>query len=73
MQLLLVPVAQGRGDELAGLVDAAIVDQPELPGWRAVAAWLASMLGDRARVAHECQLLADGRALPPDMTWGGSV
>jgi DNA-binding SARP family transcriptional activator len=73
MQLLLVRVAQGRGDELAGLVDAAIVDQPELPAWRAVAAWLASMRGDRARVAHECQLLSDGRALPPDMTWGGSV
>jgi DNA-binding SARP family transcriptional activator len=73
MQLLLVRVAQGRGQELAELVDAAIEEQPELPGWRAVAAWLASMRGDRDRVARECQLLDDGRALPPDMTWGGSA
>ncbi len=73
MQLLLVRVAQGRGEELAPLVDGAVADEPGLPGWRAVAAWLASLRGDHERVAAECRALHDGLALPPDMTWGGSV
>lgn len=73
MQVLLVRVAQGRGQELAELVDAAIAEQPEITGWRAVAAWLASQRGDRARVAEELLALDDGKALALDMSWGGAV
>lgn len=73
MQVLLVRVAQGRGQELADLVDLAIREHPDLPGWRAVAARLASLRGDRGRVEEELQALDCGRSLPVDMSWGGAV
>jgi DNA-binding SARP family transcriptional activator len=73
MHVLVVRLAQGRGEELAADLDEAIANQPGVPGWRAVAAWLAALRGDFDRVAKECDLLQGGDALPKDMAWNGAV
>lgn len=73
MNLLVVRLAQGREQELAVTIDEVIVAQPALPGWRAVAAWLAARRGDHDRVHHECAVLDLGRALPRDMSWSGAA
>lgn len=73
MNLLVVRLAQGRGQELAAEVDAIVNAQPGLPGWRAVAAWLAALRGDHDRVGAECDRLADGAALPRDTSWSGAA
>ena len=73
MAMLVVSLARGEEQELAGDIDRAIAAQPGLPGWRAVAAWVAARRGDAERVRHECEVLGEGRALPRDMTWGGAL
>jgi hypothetical protein len=73
MNLLVVRLAQGRGQELAEDIDSVITAQPGLPGWRAVAAWLAALRDDRQRVLHECDVLDCGHALPRDMAWSGAA
>lgn len=71
--LFAVRLAQARGQELVAAMDSMITDQPGLPGWRAVAAWLAALRGDRARVLVECDALDSGMALPPDTAWSGAA
>lgn len=73
MNMLVIRLAQGRGHELADDIDAIVEAQPGLPGWRAVAAWLAALRGDRERVLHECDLLERGAGLPRDMAWSGAA
>ena len=71
--LFAVRLAQDRGQELFSAMDSMIIDQPGLPGWRAVAAWLAALRGDRTRVLAECEALDDGLALPHDTAWSGAA
>ena len=73
MNVLVVRLAQGRGQELAAEIEAIIEQQPGLPGWRAVAAWLAALRGEHDRVRSECDLLRGGAALPRDMAWSGAA
>lgn len=73
MNMLVVRLAEGRGQELADDIDVVVATQPGLPGWRAVAAWLAALRGDRERVLHECDVLDRGAALPRDMSWSGAA
>ena len=73
MHQLVVRLAQGRDAGLEGEVDAIMADQPGLPGWHAVAAWLAARRGDHARALAECDLVDGGRALPRDMAWSGAA
>ena len=73
MNVLVVRLAQGRGQELAAEIEAIIEQQPGLPGWRAVAAWLAALRGEHDRVRRECDLLSGGAALPRDMAWSGAA
>lgn len=73
MMLLMVRSAQGREQELTEHLDAVIAEQPALPGWRTVAAWLAARRGDRDRVVEELRALDHGRSIPEDMSWGPAI
>jgi hypothetical protein len=73
MNVIVVRLAQGRVDELARETDAIATEQAELPGWRAVAAWIAARRGDHDRVIHECDALDTGAGLPHDMSWSGAT
>ena len=73
MTRLVVRLAQGRGQELREETDSIVEQQPGLPGWRAVAAWLAALRGDHDRVLIEHDFLMRGPGLPPDMSWSGAV
>ena len=73
MNLLVVRLAQGRAVELRSDIDSIIDQQPGLPGWRAVAAWLAAVVGDVERVHEECEAIDDGHGVPHDMSWNGAV
>lgn len=73
MMLLLIRTARGRAQDLADDIESAIAEQPGLPGWRAPAAWLAALRGDRSRVQFECRKLDFGSALPLDMAYGAAA
>jgi DNA-binding SARP family transcriptional activator len=73
MNMFVVRLAQGRGQELAADIDAVIDAQAGLPAWRTVAAWLAALRGDVDRVRAECDVLDNGLNLPRDMSWSGAL
>lgn len=73
MALVVVRIAQGREQELREQVDAAQTEQANIPGWRAVAAWIAALRGDADRVRTECDALSCGDGLPHEMTWSGAA
>ena len=73
VQMLGVRLAQGRAHEMAEEIDEVIRQQPTLPGWRAVAAWIAALDGNTERVITECDALDCGRSLPPDLSWSGAA
>ncbi len=73
MALLVVRLAQGRGQELTGQIDDAIAEHAAMPAWRAIAAFLAAERGDIERVLDECDALGNGAALPSDMAWSGAA
>ena len=73
MALLVVRLAQGRGQELSGQIDDAIAEHAAMPAWRAIAAFLAAERGETDRVIEECEVLGNGAALPSDMAWGGAA
>jgi DNA-binding SARP family transcriptional activator len=73
MNSLSISFARGSGEALAEEVDGIIAAQPGIPGWRGVAAWMAALRGDAARVRAECRALDRGRSLPRDMTCGATT
>ena len=73
VQILGVRLAQGRAHEMADEIDEVVRQQPTLPGWRAVVAWIAALGGDTERVIRECDALDCGRGLPPDLSWSGAA
>lgn len=70
---LAVRLAQGRAEDLHDDADRIIAEQPTLPGWRAVAAWLAALRGDHGRVIAEHDHLVREPGMPPDMSWSGAM
>lgn len=73
MVLLVVRLAQGRGDELREQIDQAIIEHAGMPAWRGIAAYLAAQRGDSERVLSECDAVGNGAGLPFDLAWGGAV